>query len=146
MSEEERFQLVIYMEGEYDKDPNMFPFPKEMIEEYILNSAPLKKQVGDTQSIDVTQNSNAKKQNRLLLAKKKIKSRERSRSKKPTRPQTATVQELPKPKPVRKGYGQRKGSVKGKVLKSPTRENRTPNISHKRLTKRVTRDSEPPKT
>jgi hypothetical protein len=69
MTEEERFQVLIYMESEYDKNPSNFPFSREMIEEYILNSVPLpKKTNGETKSVDITQNSNFRKQNRLLLA------------------------------------------------------------------------------
>ena len=49
MTEEERFQVLIYMESEYDKNPSNFPFSREMIEEYILNSVPLpKKANGET--------------------------------------------------------------------------------------------------
>jgi hypothetical protein len=102
------------MEGEYDKDPSLFPFPKEMIEEYIINSKPFKKR--PEESADVTQSSNAKTQTRLLLAKKKIKRLEKSKARKDSRPSTAT--EIPK-QVAKKGYGKRKSSVKGNKLKSP---------------------------
>ncbi|CDW83002.1 UNKNOWN [Stylonychia lemnae] len=41
---EDRHQLLEYMEDEYDKNPGLFPFPKELLEEFLISELQKKKE------------------------------------------------------------------------------------------------------